>query len=243
MKKWYVKRILKVPGTTPDYVLTLEVGTVQLFSYTLLCHLKYMGRVLLHHGNERLTNGLARRMIEQNVGWYADWMRLEQLYGVILNVNNGMAEYLESVYELIERMCEQRLNIMIERGRNTSSHGFFNLLQYVNGNSYINGTLGANQVSIILKARSGMLELNDRVYRNDRERMCSMCNLRMNENVYHFLGVCPILGDIRISFFGERVMSSERCINVLNGENWERLALYLQRASLYRRELMREFNF
>lgn len=75
-------------------------------------------------------------------------MRYEQFYRVVLNINNGMADYVESVYEQIKKMCKQQLN----------KDGFFNLLHYVNGNSYVNGTLRGNQVSITLKARSGMLE-------------------------------------------------------------------------------------
>lgn len=94
-----------------------------------------------------------------------------------------------------------------------------------------------------MKARCGMLGLNDCVWREDDARKCSLCNLGVIEDVWHFMCVCPMLSDIRVRVFGERYVNMERCVDILNGENWDGLYEYICIAGRIRRELVREFNF
>ncbi len=53
----------------------------------------------------------------------------------------------------------------------------------------------------------------------------------------------PVLGSIRYTIFGKRIMLYNECINLLkNPENWKNLAYYLKVAGRYRHELILEFN-
>ena len=98
----------------------------------------------------------------------------------------------------------------------------------------------------MLKARGGVLGLNDVVWREVGRRRCSMCNMDEIEDVVHFLGVCPVLGGKRARFFGRSILTREQCVEVLNGTGqggWSGLAGYLKEAWRFRRLMVAEFNF
>lgn len=42
----------------------------------------------------------------------------------------------------------------------------------------------------------------------------------MRENVFHFLGVCPILKEIRRAYFGKNVLSEVEMMEFLTGINF-----------------------
>jgi len=62
--------------------------------------------------------------------------------------------------------------------------------------------------------------------------------------LFHFIGVCPILKEFRLSFFGLSMLDEVQFIQVLDGLfGWKNLAYYVKNALNYRIELIDEFNF
>ncbi|KAF6201916.1 hypothetical protein GE061_004312 [Apolygus lucorum] len=65
----------------------------------------------------------------------------------------------------------------------------------------------------ILRLRCALLALNDGIYsRSDAPgRLCSMSNLKENEDAIHFFGTCPVLREFRVI-----VLDRERMIRLLD---------------------------
>lgn len=86
-----------------------------------------------------------------------------------------------------------------------------------------------------------MLRLNFIPHRNDLLTVCSLCNLRVKEDVGHFLGICPVLQEIRRMHFGKNVLVESEIFDLLNGANWSMLFAYCKNASSYRFNIINEY--
>lgn len=243
LNKWFVKRILGMPESTPDYVLYLETGIPTLYMYTLGCHYGYMRKVFFRMNVDRLPRFLAAEMMRRKIGWSQEWMRLSELYKCEWTIRDGMKEYNVMVADILKGESVRIMNDWILRARNSRSHGLFDVLQYVNGGAYFRKGFSIVKVGMIMRARGGMLGLNANGWRSGRERMCSMCNMEEEEDIYHFLAVCPVLSGIRMEIFNERRISVDRCVDILNGDDWDKLYVYLRKAMSVRSFLIKEFNF
>lgn len=49
-------------------------------------------------------------------------------------------------------------------------------------------------------------------------KICSLCNLKGNEDMVHFLGLCPILSDARVRMLSLNELKRDQYLDVLNGE-------------------------
>lgn len=243
LRKWFIKRVLGLPRTTPDYVLYLETGVETIYLFTLQCHMGYIRKVLFQQNTERLPNFLARMMIESNIGWYQEWLSMAGKHGIVCDLENGINAFDRTTADILRAEKALRLNVELGRARSTETHGFFNVLQYVNGHSYVQQNFTTHKIGMIMRVRSGMISLNSNIWRVNEARLCSLCNLREVETVFHFLGVCPIVGDVRNCMFGCRSMTRERCISILNGEDWNKLYEFMCCAGKIRQTLVNEFNF
>merc|ERR1719154_70437 len=59
--------------------------------------------------------------------------------------------------------------------------------------------------SLLFKARTNSLEVNDRTYRfnENRERLCKMCNMGVEETLDHLIVECPVYDIARVKTMGE----------------------------------------
>jgi len=70
-----------------------------------------------------------------------------------------------------------------------------------------------------------------------------LCNLKEKDDLYYFIGRCPILVEIRVKWFHKFKLSVGEIVGYLNGMDWDIIVGYGCEAWLYRLELVREFNF
>ena len=82
--------------------------------------------------------------------------------------------------------------------------------------------------------------LNYRPHRLDIAPNCTLCNLRIPEDTYHFLGVCPTLKEIRRFYFCKDNLDTQEVIDILNGRDWIKLVNYVTEASNYRMKIVNE---
>lgn len=85
--------------------------------------------------------------------------------------------------------------------------------------------MNVHKISFIIKVRGGLLDLNANVWKKGGKRKCLLCNLEEEENVLHFLRACLILGDVRIMYVGQRFITREKGINVMN--EWRGLGQFV----------------
>ena len=95
---------------------------------------------------------------------------------------------------------------------------------------------------VIFKLRTDMFELNNKPWIEGNDNRCKMCNLEEVEDVFHFLGICPVLNEFRTIFLEKKYLSRESIIKLLNREDWEGLYKFAIEAARYRAMLVKEFN-
>lgn len=96
---------------------------------------------------------------------------------------------------------------------------------------------------LIMRTRCGLLGLNANVWRQGQARICSLCNKREEEDIYHLLGACPLWRDVRRNIFGVTVMSRQMCVDILNVGEWDKLYNYIKIVLRLRNEWVNEYNY
>jgi len=67
LQRYFLKRILKLPEQTPNYVLALEMGLQEGHIYTLSLHLQYVFRTMFEYEENRLPHIMSLKIIVKNV--------------------------------------------------------------------------------------------------------------------------------------------------------------------------------
>lgn len=242
LKRWFVKRVLCLPKELPNYALELECGMEPLFMYTLRCHISYVKKVMYEYEDKRLQKILLRSDIDNGIEWVNVWENRMIKHGMNWNWNASKDLFVESTNEMIKKEVEWRRSMNVERARATTTHGLFCDLQYVNGGAYLKTDLTAYKKGIIMRARCGVIRVNASIWREGEARMCSICNYGEEESIQHLLGRCPAWRELRRYFFGMNELNRDKCIDVLNGYDWDKLYGYLSMVMKLRSEWIREYN-
>lgn len=244
--RYFIKRVLKLPENTPNYVLALETGYEQGYIYTYALHLKYMAKTIFDLEHHRLPHKLSVKIMEKNISWYKDFTAQLTSFNIEhTNIKGNKSVWYGACRRLIEKITENSFNENIQRSQ-ASQHRIYRHLDHRLGSTYCNDSFTQIQISFIMKARGGLIWLNGNVHRAESAQICSMCNLREVETTQHFIGRCPVFNRIRIRYFGRMTLSEREVIYVLNGGGdncWLGLYKYLREAMNYRTILINEFNY
>uniref|UniRef100_T1HLY6 Reverse transcriptase zinc-binding domain-containing protein n=1 Tax=Rhodnius prolixus TaxID=13249 RepID=T1HLY6_RHOPR len=109
--------------------------------------------------------------------------------------------------------------------------------------NFINEWPSINDLTWIIKARGELISLNYKRYETSASSLCSLCNLSQQEDIYHFIAICPILKEFRVKWLKKAVLTREELINYLNGADFKALINYCKTAWQYRYFLVQEFNY
>ena len=170
------------------------------------------------------------------------WRRLGDMVGLSWDVNESEIEWKRKTNIVIHFLKVKELDIAISMARN-SSNGLYKELILSNGANYFAVNIAFEDLCQIFKIRCNLLSLNDKPWRSESQKNCSLCNLEELEDVEHFLGRCPIIKHIRYEYLGSYYINKDEMISWLNGRNWLQLSYYVKFAFNYRRFLVSEFNF
>ncbi|XP_059216997.1 uncharacterized protein LOC131997819 [Stomoxys calcitrans] len=227
LQRYFLKRILKLPVCTPNYVLMLETEVEDTHIYTLGLHLKYIGKTLFQHSGARLPNQLSNIALRRNVFW------VKELKSLAASMDIQWPEAFPSSSLWIHRKTESQQRIY----------------KYLDPNKaylYLNERYTSENITWIFKARSGMISLGyNNFEENESEKMCKLCNLRETETLDHFLGICPVLREFRLAAFSKASLSFVEVLHILDGievGNWDKLTTYLRMAYNYRQLLLNEYH-
>ncbi|KAI8117895.1 hypothetical protein CVS40_10331 [Lucilia cuprina] len=235
--KFFIKKMLYLPRTTPNYMLHPETGLDSLYISILKLHFAYINKVLNMH-SQRLPRILAQAVISQNVFWANEWTLISRsLQFIPENNNNPLCTYSNIIVELMKTKEHGEYVLSAEN----SHHDMYSLLNY-NVIPIFAAEYSTRATCLLMKVRCGLLNLNGRAYCTNIDSSCTMCNLDEVENTYHFIGVCPIYKDIRKYFFGKIHLYLYEVLNLLNGSNFYSLYKYTESALRYRMLIANEFN-
>lgn len=239
----FIKRITKLPERTANYILRVECGVKKMHIFTLKCHTNYILDVLFKLDNNRFPNFFAKIAIDIKLEWFQEWIRLGEKCGVTWDIYEETV-WRNNVKRMIEYVDSQYLLECIEKARETSRHGLYNKLVFLNGGGYFKSEISEEAKCLLFKTRVGMLRLNDVPWRSEISKLCSCCNLKKNESVMHFIGECPIYRNFRMQLFGKPILSEREVIDILNGmEDWKQIYQYITFSLSYRNILVAEYNY
>jgi hypothetical protein len=238
----FIKRVLYLPQTTPNYAIRTEIGTTKIFFQTLKSNMNYIHRIFSSYHDNRFPKIFAKIGAELDIGCFAKWKEMSTKYGLVLNFNDGL-ELKNNMLYIIRQLENDYLSDCLQKARSTNTHGLFHKLNYLNGHGLLKQNIPENIKSWLIKARLGMVGLNNVEWRVGNRKNCSICNLNKTEDVYHFLGECPIYKYFRKAFLGQEHLNFNQVVNILNGVvGWGRLYTYLRKAWAYRSFLVEEYN-
>ena len=93
---------------------------------------------------------------------------------------------------------------------------------------------------MMVRLRGEILQLNFVPHRDDLPVLCNLCNQREREDVFHFLGRCPVLKETRRFFFGCNVLNEDEMLSYLNEMEAPKLFNYCKIALAYRERVINE---
>lgn len=225
-----------MPSNTPNYAIYVESGLPQIYIRNLKANADFLSKVM-----KRPDNNLHKRilLVSLQCGYtpFKNWQELALEHGVPLNLNtNNVSDWQNIFYDCISRVDESLYQINLNRARDSTSRVIYRSLSLNLGdNNYFRNDHSVSDMSLIFKIRTEILELNFRPYQTSINPVCSLCNLNQNEDVFHFLAICPILQEIRRLYFRKSYLTFEECVCALNGVyGWKLLVQYISHAKNYR---------
>ncbi|XP_075157859.1 uncharacterized protein LOC142231124 [Haematobia irritans] len=246
VQQYFLKRILRVPSHTPNYILMLETEVEDTQIYTLGLHLKYIEDTLFHYSQKRLPNRLSEIVFHQACFWAKELKTLSQTFNLPWPNVSSLSDWKLFAQNLISSIKQQKNEERLNRKQDSQSLRLYKYLSSSKAHIYLNEKYSYEKVVWIFKARSGMIPLGYNQFdTSEQNRICKLCNMREIETLLHFLGICPVLREYRSVIFGKPTVYMEEIIKILDGDgegDWDKLVNYLQICCKYRQFLINEYH-
>lgn len=162
--------------------------------------------------------------------------------------DSSAEEWIQSMKQVLQKF---KLKWMEDVEREVAESAHHQLYAAMNrdvdgGRAYLK-TQDINKIRPIFRARAEMLLVNYRWWEEGESNMCSMCNRREDETVFHFMALCPVLNEFRASHLKKSTLTRTELIDVLNGKvegvSYDDLVKYIRTATSYRKFMVEEFNY
>lgn len=243
LQRYFLKRVLKLPSCTPNYALSIETGAEDGHFYTLDLHLRYISKTIFEYDERRLPHQLSKILLRKQFFWVKEINKLGHRLGLHWDENVSQGEWKRKCLELLRQLKSNEHQEYLRRATESNTR-FYRKLDHSKGQKYFIDEYDLNKITWIFKARCDLIRLNGNCFGRNNT-LCTLCNMREEENIQHFLGVCPVLKEFRLISFGTTRLTESTIIRVLNGEDtsdWEKLTKYITAALAYRNMLIQEFN-
>lgn len=246
LQRYFIKRILRLPDFTPNYALSLETNAEDNHFYTLNLHMNYIFNTIFKYNENRLPHKLSVLILNKKCYWAKVINQLGADFNITFNNENiSTQDWIRKGTLILQELKNKSYSEKIA-GALSSNTRFYRFLNHNIAEDYIKELENLNKVSIIFKTRCDMLPLNANSFRNEDNKMCSLCNIREDETIQHFIGKCPILREFRLRYFGKTTIEENELINILDGnlyDGWNIIYNYVTSALKYRKLLIDEFNY
>ena len=237
--RFFVKKLLRLPYNTPNYMILLESGCDPIFVYTLKLHWAFMMHTWAQP-DDRYSKLMMRQGILKKHRWFKYILQEANKCGIVEQFDNfdnvELRVPLEILFNYVISSERQGILDKVVLGQ---FHPLYKEYKCNWGReAYFSDNLTLREIRYILMARTEMLPLNWKPWFPDNDYQCFLCNMRVNENTEHFIKQCPILKEFR-----PRTYVTANINNILMGElGWKELANFICVALNYRTILVAEFN-
>lgn len=234
LQRFFLKKMFFLPSNTPNYMLSIETGLGDLFAYTLKLHFDYIRKVMCLPDN-RLTKILARAIIENEVYWAKEWKNMTTSIGYEFDFSYDIKVWKKHQSNILEKLIYKQWSCNVDRAKASTHHDAYPSLQYTNLPNYFADQNPIEMISLLFKARGGLLDLNARAFTSNTTENCTLCNRDECDNTFHLVASCPIFKSYRKQYLGKELLSLYEFTDYLNGKNYEFLYLYLKMSLKYRK--------
>lgn len=241
LQRFFLKKMFCLPNNTPNYMLSLETGLDNLFAHTLKLHFDYIRKVMCLP-DTRLTKITAREIIKNEVYWAKEWKSIVSTIDDGFQFSWDIEKWKKSHSDILEKIMQKRWTTNTDRAKASMYHDAYPNLKYAKVPNYFEDKNPIDKISLIFKARGGLLDINARAFKTNTTGYCDLCNLDEAENTYHFIARCPIFKSYRKKFLGSDKLSVDEFSDYLNGKNYELLYLFLKGALKYRNLIVNCFH-
>ncbi|XP_039288517.1 uncharacterized protein LOC120352373 isoform X2 [Nilaparvata lugens] len=218
LQRLFIKKIFALPINTPNYMLFIETQLTPLFEYCLRLHYNYILRVMKMK-DERLPKFLAQQVIQKKCFWFKEWKKLSNQIGINYEYE---VNWDDSFKRIITGLNKMHREIFLRDAQDGRFHTWYKTLNLELGDKNYNYEMWV--MRWILKARGELIHLNYKPWVADGNYVCSMCNLKEIEDIYHFIARCPCLREWRRKWFGIGELSRDDFVSFMNGRDWVGLA-------------------
>lgn len=241
LQRFFLKKLLHLPSNTPNYMIHLETRRDKEYTITLKTHFDYI-RKIMKYPRQRLPRILMEEVILKMTYWAESWVQIFDSVGMKLDFFGERVDWVDAHTKVIELLKAKHYNEHISQARMSQFHDQYGVLQHKDTPDYFRGDMGLAAISMIFKARGGLLNINARAFKNNTMGYCTICNLDEAENTYHFIAVCPIYKAIRRRWLRKDELSKAEFLCVMNGSSYASLSKYLIHALHYRNLIVNEFS-
>jgi len=201
--RFFIKKLFSLPQNTPNYMIHIETGLSSQFVQTLQIHFNYILKVTCLSDN-RLPKILASEIIAKNISWAKDWENICNETEIDLSRLADLS-LQEKFSHIIDAVKTHEMSINIQYAKSSQFHDSYSLLDF-NVSPLLLYGYDSKATGLLIKARGGLLDINARAFKNNTFGICTICNLDMAENTFHFIGVCPIYKRIRFTHFNKHTL-------------------------------------
>lgn len=244
LQRFFIKRILRLPESTPNYALTLETNAEDNHFYSLNLHMEYIYKTIFKYGADRLPRKLSLLILAKNIFWAKRINELGEEFGIRFDIGSlSESGWLMKGTQLLENLKQKNKIELMERAK-TSSLRFYKFLNFNKGLEYFTEENSLHKMSYIFKVRSDILPFKANVFRTNAYSICTLCNMNEEDNLEHFMAKCPVLKEFRQKYFEKPCLNHEDLIKALNGEfndGWNKLYWYVISSLKYRNLIINEF--
>jgi len=239
--RYFIKRIFSLPSNTPNYMIYLETGLSPLYLDTLKMHFNYTLKVA-NLPDSRLAKQMLIYLAANKNLLFKEWLNMAEEYQEPLDLQNTEGWKLSQHRIIVKIDASERDKFIYAAQTSFTRQTYKQLCYNLNEKNYFNEEYKIEAIRVIFKARGELLMLNFRPYISGANSNCTLCNMQLTEDVRHFIGVCPILKELRIAHLGKSTMEDNEVYDWLNGKNWQALANYIMASLTYRTRII-EGNF
>lgn len=246
LQHFFLKLVLRLPESTPNYALHIETEIEESHIFTLHLHMSYIFRTLFQYKRERLPHKLTNILIRRKLFWakhISELMIKMNMQPVTENIT--AVQWNNNINDLLNKLAQSNREESMQRALQSTCR-FYKNLDLTKGKFYLYGEYNIREITWIFKARVDLILLNDNRRRMgmDDNDQCTLCNLGEPETIYHFIGNCPVLRSQRRQVFSKTSLTETEVTQILNGgevTDWRNLIQYIKTALQYRNLIITEY--
>jgi hypothetical protein len=158
------------------------------------------------------------KSIKKKTYWYKQWVNLGNKYNLSIETNNRRT-LVSQTDEMLKLKVKDYWIKIYDKLNNNSRHSLYRdlTLTYPTSKSINLNSISTRDMGWAIKARGELLTLNCKK-KDQEDRNCTLCNMQIPEDVFHFVAICPILAEHRRNWFGRNTLMPLEFINILQVE-------------------------